>query len=152
MEWQRLVCPSVPPSLSDITLQLRAPPCHTKQSGMDGCTRPLSSSLNSSYKCQCGFFFFCCFCQVLWTRIEVRCEKNPCSLSVFTGSGVCPPDSVSHSLETPSPPAAQRSLWRRRLRCQTFWKRWRRAGRFAPLTLQSSPVSSTLQTEFSFSF
>uniref|UniRef100_A0A4W6CVR8 Zinc phosphodiesterase ELAC protein 2 n=1 Tax=Lates calcarifer TaxID=8187 RepID=A0A4W6CVR8_LATCA len=26
MEWQRLVCPSVPPSLSDITLQLRAPP------------------------------------------------------------------------------------------------------------------------------
>uniref|UniRef100_A0A8C9XL86 Zinc phosphodiesterase ELAC protein 2 n=1 Tax=Sander lucioperca TaxID=283035 RepID=A0A8C9XL86_SANLU len=40
MEWQRLVCPSIPPNLANITLWLQALPCHRKQSGMDRCTQP----------------------------------------------------------------------------------------------------------------
>lgn len=52
MEWQRLVCPSIPPNLINIALKLGALPCHRKQSRMDHCIQPLSSLLTSSYTCQ----------------------------------------------------------------------------------------------------
>lgn len=102
-----------PPNLANITLQLRALPCHRKQSGMDHCTQPLSSSFFSlNLVSQVSVFFLSPFLSsTVEARIKVRCVKERLffAASVFAGSGVCLLDSVFHSLETPSPPATRRS-------------------------------------------
>lgn len=140
-----------PSNLAIVTLQLRAPACHGKRSALD---QPLSTAffsrlfLTSSYKCQ-GFifiFFLHCFCQVLQRRIKVRCrgrEKNPLLFpqQCFCRQWCVSFSLLSHLLEMPSPPATLRSLWKKLLRSQTFWQKWTSAGRFAPLALQSFPVS-----------
>lgn len=132
-----------PPNLADITPQLRAAPCHRKQSGMDHCTQPLSSSFFVfNLVLQVSVFFSGLFLSSPAEAHQGQMIKGAVfPASVSAGSGVCLLDSVFDSLEMPSPPSTPRSLWRRRLRSQTFWKRWTSAGGSARPTPRSRVVS-----------
>lgn len=114
MEWQRLVCPSIPPNLANIAPQLRALPCHRKQSGMDHCTQPLSSSFfffNLILQVSGFFFFYTPSVKQSRSASGSDVKRIPVfPASVFPGSDVCLTDFVSRSLEMPSPPATMRSL------------------------------------------
>lgn len=141
-----------PSNLAIITLQLRAPACHRKRSALD---QPLSTAffsprlfLTSSYKCQ-GFIFIFSYivsvkyCRGASTSDVGRGKKNPLLFpqQCFCRQWCVSFSLLSHLLEMPSPPATLRSLWKKLLRSQTFWQKWTSAGRFAPLALQSFPVS-----------
>lgn len=134
------------PNLANITLKLGALPCHRKQSRMDHCTRPLSSSFFLfNLILQVSSFFSTLFLSVAAEAYQGQMWKEsvfPGSVAVlFADSDLYLLDFVSHSLEMPSPPATIRSLWKKLPRSQTFWRKWRSARRFGPLTLQSFQVS-----------
>lgn len=161
MEWQRLVCPSAAPTYPPIwpTSLRSSERCLVTENnlGWSVALGRFSSSL----------FFFNLLSQVSAllvffsaSLLSKRSRSSPGSgvkripalpTSVFPGSDVCLLDSVSRSLETPSPPAARRSLWKKLLRSRTFWTKSGSAKSSASLTPKSLPVSSPQRNVFNFS-